>query len=316
MVGNLLKNLVSKKIEKISKIFRREYSKEIWGIGISCGITYFQFTWREKMMHYNNPVQGGFSFPKTKKMLLNQRKEISMSQFKRTKELKIFRYYQKDYGAFVDVERHRSKCKLYIGSLSNTIDRGTTPPIVTMGEITSDLLCHLENQNEIALGAFESIYNEFLNEYAFEYLVCEYAPVENWSGRIDLGDASEFKAVRYRYKKFQVEFMTVLNPKKEDKTITYVYILDKKSDYKVLCDFFDFELLEGEYEELLESEIKKYIAYFYCEEVGATYDVVGHYNKRTFYDEKASEEKVPPVGNASEKHIGESDETIQALPFC
>lgn len=155
-----------------------------------------------------------------------------------------------------------------------------------------------------------------MNEYSMEYLLNECSVVDNWYRRIDTDDVSELKVIKYRNKKFQVEFMTVLNPRKEDNTITYVYILDKKSYYKVLCDFFDYELPEDKYEEILEDNIKEYIADFYCEVAGKPYKVDGHHKKNDFYEKEASEDKGSSNGAGLENHMGGFDEAIQALPFC
>lgn len=240
-----------------------------------------------------------------------------MSQFEKIKEWKTTRYYQNKGGCgiFLDVEKHRNKIKVYMGSILHPIDRGTIPPITQIGEVACNLLCHLDNQNEIVLKTFENVYQKYLNEYSFTYIFEDYSQPEDWAGRIETDDVSEYNVVRYGYKKFRVDFITVMNPQEDDNTITYVYILDKKADYKVFCDFFSFKLPEDKYEEMLESSIDEYIADFYCEVAGKPYRVEGHRNKDMFHEEKASDGNGSSTGNGLEKYMGALDEMIQELPF-
>lgn len=240
-----------------------------------------------------------------------------MRQFEKTKELEATRYYQKTGGCkiFIDLEKRRNKIKVFMGSVLGIDDEGTTPPVIQMGKVECSLLCCLDNKEEIVLKTFENIYQEYANEYASLYIFGDYAPLEDWSGKIETDDKSEFKVVRYRYKKFWVDFMTVTNPSEKDNTITYVYILDKKKDFKVFCDFFDYALSEDQYEEILKRNIDGYIADFYCEASGKPYHVEGHRNNDVPHEEKVPNSEEPAVSNGWKEYLEELDETDEDLPF-
>lgn len=241
-----------------------------------------------------------------------------MSRFEKVKEFKTKRFYQKteSCGIFLDIEAHRNKIKAYMGSIFKISNTGAIPPTVQMGEIKSDLLCLLDNKEDIVLKTFENIYQEYANEYASLYIFGDYAPLEDWAGKIETDDISEVKVVRYRYKKFFVDIMTVTNLSEEDNTITYVYILDKKKDFKVLCEFFDYELPEEKYEELLERSIEVYIADFYCEIAGRPYHVEDHHYNNASREEKATNSGESSNSNVYDEYLEEMDETGERMPFC
>lgn len=201
-----------------------------------------------------------------------------MKKFKKVGEFEGIRYYQEDpYGIFLDVEKYCDKSKIYIGSEWIPPDRGTLAPVVGLFEITGNQLCNINLPCETALKAFEHVYGGFREQYIFAFLDEGYGLVGDWSGEIEKDDFAEFKISRYRYKKFLVDFLVIMNPQKENEIMTYVYIQHKGTDFKVFCDSFNYELSEAGQREMLELYMREYIADFFCENAHKYYEVEGHW---------------------------------------
>lgn len=163
-----------------------------------------------------------------------------------------------------------------MGSLLIPFDRKTLAPVVGLFEMTGNQLCYINMPDEAVLKAFEHAYEMFREKYIFGYILEDYGFSGDLFGEIEKDDFSELKIIRYKYGKFLVDFSVIVNPQKEDKFITYVYIHLKNTDFKVFCDCYNYKLSEAECEEELKRNILEYIADFYCESVHRIYEVEGH----------------------------------------
>jgi len=234
-----------------------------------------------------------------------------MKKFKKVEELEVRRYYQNDgFGIFLDVEKHSDKRKIFMGSNCIPPDRGTFAPVIGLLEITGNQFCNINLPNEMALKAFEHVYAGFREKYIFAFLQEDNGFEGEWFGEIKEKDFSELKIIRYKYKKFLIDFSVIMNPEKEDKVITYVYIQHKNTDYKVFCDCFDYELSNAECEEVLEVNMKEYITDFYCEHEGGTYEVEEHWKS----PEQTEKSKALSTDNEVDELMDISDSTGE-VPF-
>lgn len=182
--------------------------------------------------------------------------------------------------------------------------------MVGLFEITGNQLCYIDMPDETVLKAFEHVYADFKEKYIFAYIDEKNLLGGDWPEEIEKNDFSELKISRYKYGKFLVDFSVIVNPQKEDKFITYVYIHLKNTDFKVFCDCYNYELSDAECEEELKRNIREYIADFYCESVHRIYEVEGHYKS----PEEIGKLKTLSTGNEGDESI-DIFENIEEMPF-
>ena len=203
---------------------------------------------------------------------------------KKLEKLKAKRYYQRDFGLFVDIERCGGKTNIYLGTTMNReCSVASDMPIAGRA-----LCCTLYEGNEQSfpdkdcMEAFEKICGRFKSAYIFWYITDELCqPYDDcFDNSLDMDDFCELEITRYKHKagkeKFYLDVEICRNPEEPDDVRTNIYIMDPPGYSKILCDRYAYEVPKQEHKDILKKNLMGYIWTYRQEMVDQEYYIPFH----------------------------------------
>ena len=184
---------------------------------------------------------------------------------KKVDTLEGTRYYQNDYGMFLDIERHEKKTDLRLGTTASVMEPAMTGAPVAARDICCQFAGGKGVSDEECLKAFGAVYWNYVSTYIFYNVSDELGinPHESFGyKRLAKRNPCKMKITRYKHrhekKTFCMDVEVCRDPKFSD-VWTYIYIMENPGYHKVLCDRYAYEVPEDKYKEILEENLEKYI---------------------------------------------------------